>query len=80
MRKYKRYVEVIVLMDKYGAVEPLYIIWDDGIKYPIDKFDIKGHRSSEVGGSGLLYVCRIQGHNRNLYYEKNRFFVESHHP
>lgn len=80
MKKYKRYVEVIVSIDKYGNLTPLYILWEDGIKYKIHKFEIKGHRASVVGGSGILYVCCIQGQNRNLYYERNRFFIESYHP
>ena len=35
---------------------------------------------SEVGGCGVRYDVRIAGHERRLFYEKDRWFIESHQP
>jgi len=80
MKKYKRYVDVISLQNKYGKITPMYIVWDDGNKYEIDKIKSVAMRASQVGGCGICYSCVIGGHLRDLFYEKNRWFVESFKP
>ncbi len=73
---YKRYIDVVALINQYGEIKPLIIVFDHQ-KYPIDKIlDIK-QAHSQVGGSGIRYRCRIQNQERNLFLEKNRWFIES---
>lgn len=74
---YKKYVNVVALIDKQGNIKPLFLVWNDGVKYPIDRILEVRKAASEVGGCGLLYRCRIQNVERKLFYEKNRWFIES---
>ncbi len=83
MQRYKRYVDVIVHISKDGKQLPLYIYWDErGVqqKFKIDKILEIRHSASCVGGCGILYRCRILGQERNLFYERNRYFIESERP
>lgn len=77
---YKRYVNVIAETDKYGEQTPLYLRWENNELYKIDKVIQKKLATSKVGGNGLLYVVRIQGKQRNLFHEINRWFIESYSP
>lgn len=74
---YKRYVDVITYIDKEGKLRPLIIIWNDGVKYSIDCILTIQNAASQAGGCGILYRCRIRGKERNLFYEVNRWFIES---
>lgn len=80
MNLYKRYVDVITMISKEGTLTPLAIVWDNGVKYPIDKVLAIQQRSSRVGGCGMRYTCMICGQQRYLFLERNRFFLESFHP
>lgn len=83
MTLYKRYVEVVVLTGKQGELRPLYMIWEShGVKtkYKIDKIYEIRKAASQVGGCGVLYSCRIDGKDRRLFYEKDRWFIESYRP
>ena len=80
MTLYKRYVDVILLHKRGGDLTPMYICWEDGKKYKIDKVISASRRASVVGGCGMRYTCMIQGELRNLYLEKDKWFIESHQP
>lgn len=80
MQLYKRYIEVILKQKKDGEIVPLYVVWDDGKKYKIEKIFNKQRRASTVGGCGLRYSCMIEGKQRNIFYEKDKWFIESHRP
>ncbi|MGB4984423.1 MAG: hypothetical protein WBO70_01435 [Erysipelotrichaceae bacterium] len=83
MSLYKRYVDVETLITKEGQYVPLKLYWNqDGavLKYEIDKIIMIKKSYSIVGGCGILYKCKIQGHVRNLFWEQNRWFIESHTP
>lgn len=80
MQLYKKYIEVITLIGKKGEVQPIYIKWDDSQLYKIDKIYEIRPSSSVVGGSGILFRCKIQNHKRNLFFEVNRWFIESYEP
>lgn len=80
MLLYKKYIEVVALINKEGELTPLFIIWDDNIKYPIDKIIEVRKAHSTVGGGGILYVCKINGQTRHLFYERYRWFIESFKP
>lgn len=80
MKYYKRYVKVITEIDQDGNKQPLSLVWLDGKTYKIEKSVKMGQKASRVGGSGVLYKCMIQGHVRDLYYEIDRWFLESQKP
>ena len=46
----------------------------------IDKILSVEKRASQVGGCGIRYACMICGKRRNLYMEKDKWFIESHQP
>ena len=81
MELFKKYVDVVTLQKKDGTIKPLFIVWDDGRKFPIDKCELVGNRASSVGGCGIQFYCWIGGQQRKLYYEKGkRWFLESNMP
>lgn len=80
MQLFKRYIEVILKQKKDGEMIPLYVVWDNGKKYKIEKIFNKQRKASVVGGCGLMYSCMIEGRQRNIYYEKDKWFIESHQP
>ena len=77
---YKRYVDVLVLMKKDHQMVPQKLYWDNGREYSIDKVFRVEKRASQVGGGGIRYEVKIQGQIRYLYYEKDRWFIESFRP
>ena len=77
MKLYKRYVDVVVLNSKQAQLTPLFIVWDNNIKYPIDKILQVKKAHSSVGGGGLMYLCLIQNQKRKLYFERDHWFIES---
>lgn len=83
MKLYKRYIDVIVYMTKEKKMVPLAIYWNtnDGRKrYEIEKIYEIRRQSSRVGGTGIRYYCKIGGKQRYLFFERNRWFLESHKP
>ena len=77
MNLYKKYIDVELLQKKDGEIVPQFLLWTDGKRYPIDKVISKERRASPVGGCGMRYTCLIQGKRRNLFLEKDRWFIES---
>lgn len=80
---YKRYITVIELHDLKGQVTPIQVLWDsiNGSKaYRIDKILSVRKAASVVGGCGIRYECLIKGEKRNLFFEKDRWFIESQKP
>lgn len=80
MKLYKRYIDVVTMIDKSGGIVPLMLVWDNGMKYQIDKVLEVRNAASQVGGCGVLYRCRVGGVERNLFFERNRWFIESTRP
>ena len=77
---YKRYIDVVLKQSKNGSIEPLYVCWEDGKKYKIDRVISRERRASQVGGCGMRYVCLIGGQTRCIFLEKDRWFIESYQP
>lgn len=72
------YVEVVAKHSPEGAVEPLFIVWEDGRRFSVDRVLDKRRRTSlKVGGIGMRYTCVISGKTRYLFYEDDRWFVEA---
>lgn len=76
---YKIYVETAAEFSTDGQLKPLWIIWEDGRKFEIDRvLRVDRAASRKAGGIGLRYTVRIRGHEHHLYYEENyRWFVEA---
>lgn len=73
----KTYVAVVALHTLDGKVRPLFIVWENNIKYPIDRIiEVRKAASLKNGGSGIRFICSIQGHHRTLYYENPKWFIE----
>jgi hypothetical protein len=73
----KHYVDVILRHRKSGDLVPMYVCWDNGISYRVDRILGRARRFSRAGGCGVRYTCVIQGHCRYLFLEKDRWFIES---
>lgn len=76
-RRQKRYVEVVTRTGVDGRVMPLSILWEDGRSFEIDRVtDVRRAASLKVGGTGIRYICEIQGRRTFLYFEDPLWFVE----
>ena len=77
-RREKRYVPVVVRFDADGQLRPLEIEFDEAHKYPVDRvLDVCRAACQTVGGVGIRYTVRVRGHERYLWLEKNKWFVEA---
>ncbi len=74
----KVFVDVTAIFKKDGTLLPLYFIWEDGVKYEIDRvIESKKAASLKVGGQGRRYRCRVSGKEIYLFLEDgNKWFVE----
>lgn len=77
---YKRYIDVVVVMKKNRQMIPMKLIWENGQIYSIDKVLRVEPRASQVGGGGIRYEVKICGQMRYLFFEKDRWFIESFRP
>lgn len=74
----KHYVDMLVRIDVSGHMHPLSFLWEDGREYQIDRvLSVCRAASLKAGGAGLRYTCQIQNKVRYLYYEVDRWFIES---
>ena len=79
--RYKVYVDVSADFDVMGRIRPRAIHWDSGLSLEIDRVtDVRQAASLKAGGCGTRYTCLIEGHERYLFYEDGRWFIESHRP
>lgn len=73
----KEYVSVTARFDPDGNLLPVKLHWKDGRIFDIDRIlDIRYAASLKAGGAGIRYLCRIAGHERYLFLEDNRWFVD----
>ncbi len=73
----KQFVDVICLYEKSGQIRPLYIVWDNKVKYQIDRVtQIIPAASLKSGGMGLRYTCRFGNNMRYLFFEEGKWFIE----
>ena len=54
---------------------PVTLTWADGREFKIDR--VIGHDRvlTKLGGAAIQYRCRIRGQIRDLYFEKDKWFV-----
>ena len=76
VQREKRYVPVVVRFDTEGQIRPLEIEFDESHKDPVDRvLDVCRAACQTVGGVGIRYTVRVQGHERYLWLEENKWFV-----
>ena len=73
----KQYISVTATFDRDGNIIPLYINWDDGRRFEIDRVtDVRYAASLKAGGAGIRYTCRIRSCEKYIFLEENRWFIE----
>lgn len=74
----KTYVEVIARFSKDGILMPVDVMWEDGTKYHVDRvLRVERCASRKAGGVGIMYTCMIEGKRSHLFYEVDKWFVDS---
>ena len=69
----KVYVSVIEVRRKDGKLLPLALVWENGVRYKIDKvLDVRQAASLKAGGAGMRYTVIVRGHERYLFLEEDR--------
>lgn len=77
-KRTKKYVKVVAEFSPEGEVTPLWIVWDTGVRYEIDRvLDARQAHSLKTGGTGIRYTVRVCGRDTYLWYEGPRWFVEA---
>lgn len=76
---FKKYVQVAATFTPDGKLLPLWVTWEDGRKFEIDRIkQCVRAASRKAGGVGWRYTCMIRGKEAVLYYEDNfKWFVEA---
>ena len=76
--KVKIYVKVAAEFTPEGQLRPLWITWEDGRKFEIDRVkSCQRAASLKAGGTGLRYTVMICGTETFLFDEENgKWFVE----
>lgn len=75
---YKKYVGMIVQYTEDGKILPLAVRWAEGEIYDIDGIiDVRPAASLKAGGAGIRYTCMMQGHEKYIWLEETRWFVEA---
>lgn len=75
----KVYVEVVAKFPAGGGMRPLYLVWEDGKKYEIDRVKFAERAPARVSSVlPVRYTCLFGGRERYLYFEEKnkRWFVE----
>jgi len=73
----KVFVEVVASFSKEGKIVPVSFIWENGMRYEIDKVHEHMKAASlKVGGQGMRYKCRVKGKEVYLFLEEGRWFME----
>ena len=68
----KVYVAVKADFNEEGIMLPREIIWEDGMKYEIDRvLDIRQAAAMKAGGQGDRYTVRINGQQSYLFFERS---------
>ncbi len=72
------YVKVIVEHDPQGKAKPLFVEWENGTRFEVDKvLDVRMAAATKAGGQGMRYTCRIKGHETYIFEDEGRWFVEA---
>lgn len=73
----KVFVTITAKHDINGLVVPIFLHWEDGRKFEVEKvLDVRMAASLKAGGQGLRYTCRIANKQLYLYCDEGRWFIE----
>ena len=73
----KVFVQLNATFSPNGELIPVFFIWEDGVKYIVDKvYDHKKAASLKVGGQGIRYRCKVMGKEIYIFFEEGRWFIE----
>lgn len=73
----KIFIGVTAEFSKDGKLLPLSFVWENGVKYEIDKvYECCKAASLKAGGQGMRYKCRVSGKDVYLFLEEGRWFLE----
>lgn len=73
----KVFVEVTARHDLHGNVRPLWIKWEDGRVFEVDRLlHVRQAPALETGGVGIRYTCRIRNKQVYLFDDEGKWFVE----
>ena len=68
----KVYVQVAAVFTEDGLMLPRYLVWEDGVKYKIDRVgDIKQAAAMRCGGQGDRYTVWIGGRQSYMFFERS---------
>ena len=73
----KVYVDVYAVMLRDGTVKPRRFLWEDGATYMIDRILHITPASTKVGGRGIRYTVMIEGQEKNIFREDDKWFMEA---
>jgi hypothetical protein len=77
----KVYIDVNEDRLKDGRLVPHSFVWENGVRYSVDKVvDIRPAASLKAGGAGLRYTVKICGLSRHMFLEEeggvSKWFME----
>jgi hypothetical protein len=74
----KVFVDVVIKVDKDGNTRPLFITWEDGHRYEVDKLkDVRRAAATKVGGGGIRYTIMVSGKETHIFNDDGKWFVEA---
>ena len=78
-RKYRKvFVEFILKVSVEGDVRPMFITFENGKTYEVDRMRHCCRASStKVGGTGMRYTVEICRKETYLFEDEGRWFVEA---
>lgn len=73
----KIFVSITAEHNVNGSIRPIFMKWEDGRIFSIDKIlDVRMAASLKAGGQGLRYTCRIANKQVYLFCDEGRWFIE----
>ncbi len=75
INQHRLYVKITAKHDTKGRIKPVYLHWEDGRKFEVDKV-VDVRKAVSLTGEGMLYACRIAGKQVNLFCDAGRWFIE----
>ncbi len=70
-------IDVLAKMSRSGVITPLFLKWETGKVYEIERvLDIRKKASLKGGGIGIRYTCRIYGKEKYIWLDGYVWFVE----
>jgi hypothetical protein len=70
---FKVYVDVNEIRFRDGRLLPLAIVWENGVRYKIDKIlDVRPAASLKAGGAGIRYKIKVRDRETYLFLEEDK--------